>query len=162
MCGEHPVAFQPPEDHEVTGVGDEDAVDASVGGAQRVVGIGRQRVRATQRARQKRARRSRGLNACAPARARTDEQDYLDTVPTAERHHLVQLFVGEQPDAAALADAVHGHVQVTRGVEDDSHGGRPLDRWDLDADLRAVREPLGRLRQVVRVAGRQAERGDVR
>ena len=75
----------------------------------------------------------------------------------AERQHLADLVVGLEHDAAALADAMDGHVPGRRLVDDGAHRPRPFARRDLDAVLPAVRESLRRRRQVVRIAHRQTE-----
>ena len=94
-----------------------------------------------------------------PGGARPDEQRQLHARLATHAAHLADLGVGEQHDARALRHAMDRHGARARLLEHRGEHARALDARDLDAVVRAVREAMWRRRQIVRVAGRQVERG---
>ena len=71
------------------------------------------------------------------AGARPDEEADLDPALPGDRGHLVELGVGQEHDAAPLADAVDGDAEGVGLLEDGPQRVRPLDRGDLDPPLAA-------------------------
>src|SRR5439155_3545961 len=65
-----------------------------------------------------------------------------------------------QEDAASLGDAVDTDIEPIRLLEHGVEAARPLRARDLDPVLRAVREALVRVGQLVQVAGREADRAE--
>jgi hypothetical protein len=88
--------------------------------------------------------------------ARADEKIDFDLVPAAELDHLENLVVGQQHDAAALADAVNRHGPLGGLGQHGLERPRPFRARDLDAVLRAVRKAFLRGRQIRRVLRRPA------
>jgi len=65
---------------------------------------------AAQRRAEHLAGRARRLDADVPVGARPDEQADIDPMPSSERHHLPDLVIGLEHDAAALAHPVDGDL----------------------------------------------------
>ena len=73
----------------------------------------------------------------------------------AQREHGRDLLVGEEHDAAALADAMDADAVLGRRQHHRFHRPRPFDGRDLDPILAAVVEALGGVREVMGVAFRE-------
>ncbi|MET7782400.1 hypothetical protein [Streptomyces sp. NPDC005388] len=101
----------------------------------------------------------RRLGAEVPAAAGVDEEADLDPVFAAECHHLLDLRVGEEHHAAALADAVNLDPVLFGRLHDRVERSWAFDRRDLHPALRAVREALVRVGQFPEIPFRQPERG---
>src|SRR2546428_709091 len=74
----------------------------------------------------------------------------------AQCEHGGDVLVGEQHDAAALADAMDADLVLGRCRHDRFQGPRPFHGRDLDPILAAVGEPLGGVGQAVGVRFRKA------
>ena len=75
------------------------------------------------------------------------EQAHLDPSVRGEPRHLVELVVGQEEAPAPLRDPLDRHLAPLRLVEDRLEGPRALRARDLDAERRAVGEPLRGVRR---------------
>ena len=87
-------------------------------------------------------------------RSWSDEEIDFYMAGLAEFDHFQDLVVGQQHDAAPLADAMHRHVELIGLLQNRTERQRPFRAGDLDPELGTVRESLRGGRGRVRVARR--------
>ena len=147
--------LHPAEHHQLPDVGDQRGTNAQLRGMPDVLDSEGQLIGATQRGTEHLARHGRGLHADVPVGARSDEEAHFYPLRLSQGDHPLNLLVGLEHDAAALADAMNRYGVLAGGRHDRLHRAWPFARRDLDAVLSAVVETLARGRQVVCVAGGQ-------
>jgi hypothetical protein len=158
VCGELARLLHGRGGREHPDVGDQDAAEPVVRGAADVVQARDHLLLPVRGGRDDRAGRRARHRRGAPGGVRPCEQGDLDARRSRRAGELVELGLGVHEDTASLRDAVHADVEPGGFLEHGVEAARPLGARDLDAVLRAVGEPLGRVGQRAQIARRQADR----
>ena len=158
LLGEQAYSSRVRERGEDADVRDQDAAKAVSCGSTRVVESGDDLLLAPCGRRENAAGRGARRRRRVPGGVRSSEERDLDRCGGRRSGQLVQLGVGLEEHAASLRDAMHGHVEPFRLLENRLEAARPLRARDLHAVLRPVGEALLRVGELVEVAARQSDR----